>query len=211
MSDRIFHLAEPGEWARSTDTYSPAGLEAEGFIHCSTSDQLHEVARRLYGDHNDLILLTVDPSALEPGVLVFESAEDTDQPYPHVYGPLPTAAVVSTGPYLEHLEEGLWLESRFDRGWMERILHPAFAEVGMSGRTYTRDETLDIPEQSLVVRLPHEDYRLDLVDDDVAMARYLSHETLAGVTRKAHRTSIWVNTNQGWRLRFHQGTPAGDP
>ncbi|HEX6300021.1 MAG TPA: DUF4440 domain-containing protein [Acidimicrobiia bacterium] len=114
---------------------------------------------------------------------------------------------MATGPYLTHLEEGLWLKTRFDHEWMDRILHPDFTEVGMSGRTYSRAETLEAPLTDLDVTLPHEGYTLELIDEDVALLHYISHDILDDVERCAHRTSIWVNTNEGWRLRFHQGTP----
>lgn len=210
LSEPIFHLAEPADWARSTDTYSPAKAETEGFVHCSTAEQLPKVARELYRDHNALILLTIDPTALDDESLVYEDLDGLGQDFPHVYGPLPTPAVVATGPYLAHLEEGLWLETRFDPEWMDRILHADFEEVGMSGRVYSREDSLEAPVAELDVALPHEGYQLELIDEDVALVRYVSHDTSDGVQRHAHRTSIWVNTNDGWQLRFHQGTPTSN-
>jgi uncharacterized protein (DUF952 family) len=209
LTEPIFHLAEPRDWAGSTDRYSPPSVEKEGFIHCATGEQLSGVARDLFRDHNGLILLRIEPESLDAGTLVYEDLYKLGQKFPHIYGPLPTSAVVSTGPYLTHLEEGLWLDTRFDRKWMDRILHPAFSEVGMSGKTHTREETLESTsrEVDLRVRLPLEGYRLELIDEDVAMVRYIGHHAVDGVERHAHRTSIWVNTNHGWRLRFHQGTP----
>lgn len=207
MTERIYHLAEPADWARSIDTYCPPSVEAEGFVHCSTAAQLPVVARERYIDHNGLILLTIDPELLDDQTLVYEELHGEGEQFPHVYGPLPTAAVVQTGPYLAHLEEGLWLETRFDREWIDKILHPEFSEVGMSGSTYTRSEVVDTALSDLRARLPHEDYRLNLIDEDVALVRYISHDTHDGTERHAHRTSLWVNTNEGWRLRFHQGTP----
>jgi uncharacterized protein (DUF952 family) len=209
LTEPIFHLAEPGDWARSTDSYSPHSVEEEGFIHCSTAEQLPRVAHELYADRNDLILVTVDPDALDDATLLYEDLYELDEEFPHIYGPLPTSAVVATGPYLTHLEEGLWLEKRFDQDWMDRILHPDFSEVGRSGRIYGRQETIDAgrPRKSFEVTLPHLEYSLELVDDDVALVRYVSRPVYDGVERLDHRTSIWVNTNDGWRLRFHQGTP----
>lgn len=211
MTDYIFHLAEPSDWAGSTDVYSPPSVDDEGFVHCSTVEQLPAVARERYLGHNGLVLLTIDPDQLDHETLVYEDSYDQGEEFPHIYGPLPTSAVVRTGPYLAHLEEAMWLEARFDREWMSRMLHPEFAEVGMSGRTHTRQETIEATGPTrLEVRLPHEDYRLELIDEDVALVRYISHDTVDGMERHAHRTSIWVNTNEGWRLRFHQGTPLPD-
>lgn len=210
MTDPIYHLAEPGDWARSTDSYRPPSLDEEGFVHCSTIDQLRVVARERYLDHNGLVLLTVDPDELDHEALMYEDLYGKREEFPHVYGPIPASAVVSTGPYLEHLEEGLWdFETRFDQSWMEKILHPEFSEVGRSGRTYDRQEMIEAsrPRKPFEVFLPHLEYRLELIDEDVALVRYVSRPVYDSVERLDQRTSIWVNTNEGWRLRFHQGTP----
>lgn len=206
MSEPIYHLAEPGNWAASTEQYISPTLEDEGFIHCSTADQLPDVALRHYRDQNDLILLAIDGEALGEA-LVYEDLQDAGEEYPHVYGPIPTTAVLTTAPYLAHLEEGLWRQTRADPVWMERVLHPDFAEVGRSGRTYDRREAIDIGEYPYDVELPLRDFELELIDEDVALVRYLSSERVEGELSPAHRTSIWINTNEGWRLRFHQGTP----
>jgi ribonuclease HI len=207
VTEPIYHLAESRDWAASGDDYVPAAFEQEGFIHCSTARQISAVARRHYDGRNDLVLLTIDPLTLTPETLVHEDLYGLGEAFPPVYCPLPTGAVVATGPYLEHLEEGLWLESRFDRAWMDRVLHPDFTEVGRSGRSSTRDDVLENPRESFTIDLPLEDYRLSLIDEDVALVRYISRETFEGDPTPAHRTSVWVNTNQGWQLRFHQGTP----
>lgn len=207
MDAEIYHLAQPGDWAGSIDEYQPSTFGDEGFIHCSTADQLASVARRHYRDHNDLVLLTIDPEPLGKS-LVYEDLLGSGDEYPHVYAPIPTSAVVTTGPYLEHLEEGLWTgETRFDATWLDRMLHPEFSEVGRSGRSYTREETFGVPATRLGVELPLERYRMLLIDEDVALVRYVSREPEAGRGASAERTSVWVNTNDGWRLRFHQGTP----
>lgn len=210
MTDQIYHLAEPADWARTTDAYRPPSVEREGFVHCSTEDQLRRVAVERFMGNNDLILLTIDPSGLDDETLVYEDSYGIGEEFPHVYGPLPTSAVVATGPYLEHLEEGLWdFETRFDRDWMDKILHPDFTEVGRSGRTYDRQEMIEAgrPRKRFEVTLPHLEYRLELVDEDVALVRYVSRPVYDSVERLDQRTSIWVNTNEGWRLRFHQATP----
>ena len=67
MTEPIFHLAQPSDWARSIDVYSPASVDEEGFVHCSTGQQLAEVARTFYSGRNDLILLTIDPGMLDEG------------------------------------------------------------------------------------------------------------------------------------------------
>jgi uncharacterized protein (DUF952 family) len=106
LTEPIFHLADPSAWSASSSAYSPASVEIEGFVHCSTRDQLIEVARAVYADRDDLVLLTIDPDRLVEGTLVYEDLYDHGDLFPHVYGPLPTRAVVSTAPYRAHLADG---------------------------------------------------------------------------------------------------------
>lgn len=207
MTEPIFHLADPRDWARSADEYRAASLDEEGFIHCSTAEQIGGVARRLYMDHNDLILVTVDPDTLDDEALVYEDLCGEGTEYPHVYGALPHSAVLATGPYLEHLEEGLWSQRRWDREWLDRMLHPDFTEVGRSGQAYMRDQVLEAEPSHFEIELPLEGYRLRLIDEDVALVRYVSRAVYDRTSLPAERSSVWVNTNDGWRLHFHQGTP----
>lgn len=104
MTERIYHLAEPGDWAASSDYYEPPSVATEGFVHCSTAGQLPRVAAERYMGRNDLVLLTIDPDQLDAGALVYEDSYGAGEEFPHVYGPLPVSAVVSTGPYPAHLE-----------------------------------------------------------------------------------------------------------
>lgn len=207
MSRPIFHLAFPGDWARSSDTYEAPSLEEQGFIHCSTAEQLPRVAYERFKWRNDLILLTIDAGALPDGTLVYEDLDNLGEEYPHVYGPIPTSAVVMTGPYLSHLEVGLWAEDSSDRReWLEMLLHPDFSEVGRTGQSFSRQSFIAAGPEAVKMDLPLDDYQLDLIDEDVALIRYVTHGVYEGAAESTHRTSIWVNTNEGWRLRFHQGT-----
>jgi glutathione S-transferase len=98
--DPIFHLALPDDWAAAFANgeyrMSTRGvtLEQEGFIHCSTREQMEATANRFYGDVEHLVVLTIDPR-LVPSPIVFEPpAPGMDVLFPHIYGPLPIAAVI---------------------------------------------------------------------------------------------------------------------
>ena len=93
----IFHLAERDAWD-SADTYRPASLTDEGFIHCSTAPQLIDVANSLYAGRTDLLLVTIEPDLLHAPV-VFEDCYETGQRFPHIYGPIDPEAVVSVEPF----------------------------------------------------------------------------------------------------------------
>ena len=86
--------ATRADWdARAATHYRPSGLANEGFVHCSTPAQLPATLDRHYRDRDDLVLLTIDVGALT-GDLIWEDTSGRGEAYPHVYGPIPLAAVV---------------------------------------------------------------------------------------------------------------------
>ena len=96
----IFHLTDPDRWAQSLatglHTGSSRGIELadEGFIHCSTAAQWPATVERFYADVDELLLLHIDESLLDVP-LVMEQLGAAPEPFPHIYGPLPLAAVVN--------------------------------------------------------------------------------------------------------------------
>jgi uncharacterized protein (DUF952 family) len=96
---RIYHVTTRAVWdeAVRAGVYEMStrdvSLAEQGFIHCSLVHQLSDVVDRLYGDVGDLVVLAVDPDRLDVPVR-YEAVPDAAQEYPHVYGPLPLAAVV---------------------------------------------------------------------------------------------------------------------
>jgi uncharacterized protein (DUF952 family) len=94
----IFHLALRDEWREAVDRGEPyrrstlgKSLSEVGFIHCSYAAQVEKTADLFYRGRDDVVLLTVDPSRLACEVRV-------EQSFPHVYGPIPTDAVVAVTP-----------------------------------------------------------------------------------------------------------------
>jgi uncharacterized protein (DUF952 family)/N-acetylglutamate synthase-like GNAT family acetyltransferase len=96
--DPLLHLIEPARWrAALRDGAVVPG--PEGFVHLSRPAQVHLPAARLRLHRP--VLLVVDPARLdapvrdEPGV-----PDDPDgMVFPHLFGPLPTSAVVAVVPY----------------------------------------------------------------------------------------------------------------
>jgi hypothetical protein len=108
---------------------------------------------------------------------------------------------------LKELEESMWRsETRFDREYMERILSPDFFEFGRSGRIYKRKDTLAAPSQEIGARLPLKDFKVHQISDNVVLVTYVSIIESENV-QIGNRSSIWMKTDEGWKLRFHQGTP----
>ena len=109
---------------------------------------------------------------------------------------------------LQVLEGGLWQSDlRFDRAWMGKILAIDFVEFGRSGRVYQRKEIVDdMTPRPIDARLPLIDFRARLLDLNVALITYVSVVNCGNEVQLANRTSIWSRGDDGWRLRFHQGT-----
>jgi hypothetical protein len=106
------------------------------------------------------------------------------------------------------LEESLWrAETRFDRAYLERVLHPEFAEFGRSGRVWTREETIAAEAGEIDAELPLPDFAVWPLSADVVLLTYRTVVRHASVDH-ANRSSVWVRDGPTWRLRFHQATPA---
>lgn len=97
----IFHLAEPRLWhdALRAGLYTwstrGAGHGDVGFIHCSFRDQVVAVANRVYADWDGpLVLLELDAQRI-PAEIRIENLEGGAEQFPHIYGPMPTAAVTA--------------------------------------------------------------------------------------------------------------------
>jgi uncharacterized protein (DUF952 family) len=73
-------------------SYRDDSLETEGFIHCSTPEQVIGVANERFHGRTDLVLLCIDPANLD-APLVCEDCYESGQEFPHIYGPLNLNAV----------------------------------------------------------------------------------------------------------------------
>jgi uncharacterized protein (DUF952 family) len=69
----------------------------DGFIHCSTHEQLLRVANSRFRGRTDLVLLRID-AALVRDLIRYENLEGGAELYPHLYGSLAKAAVVAATP-----------------------------------------------------------------------------------------------------------------
>lgn len=93
--DILFHLTTKENWKayQADGNYEPESLDAQGFIHCSSGDQLEDTANRLFAGKQEVLLLVIDVSSLRPQVK-YEMDEDSGLKYPHIYGPLNTNAII---------------------------------------------------------------------------------------------------------------------
>ena len=99
----LLHLCSVSDWAAAQQLGErrPASLEESGFVHLSTSEQVHLPANRLFAGRTDVVLLHVDPTLLHAPVR-WKTGVATDPSsmiFPHLYGPLPVRAVVDVSDY----------------------------------------------------------------------------------------------------------------
>ncbi|MBJ7542706.1 DUF952 domain-containing protein [Rhodomicrobium udaipurense] len=114
MVSIIYKLVTRGEWeaARAGGVFAGSDVDRrDGFIHFSTAAQVSETARRYFTGVPDLMLVAVDSDMLaalpsltldtaaarnasETGQLRFEASRGGEL-FPHLYAPLPFAAVIS--------------------------------------------------------------------------------------------------------------------
>jgi len=99
MADAIYKICERAAWeeARLEGAFRGSGADLrDGFIHFSTAIQLRDTAARHFAGLSNLLLIAVDPDALG-GRLKWEISRGGDL-FPHLYGPLPIAAVLWAKP-----------------------------------------------------------------------------------------------------------------
>jgi hypothetical protein len=102
------------------------------------------------------------------------------------------------------------IEARRNRQRMEELLHPDFVEFGRSGKRYTRADILnEFGPTSVLPVVRSGNFELAVLAEGVVLLTYTSaHEDADGKhSRHTLRSSIWVSTQLGWQMRFHQGTP----
>lgn len=85
---------EPWREAERRGTFDGAPVDlADGYIHFSAAHQVQGTAARHFRGQKDLVLAAIDAESLGPA-LKWETSRGGEL-FPHLYGPLPMAAVVS--------------------------------------------------------------------------------------------------------------------
>ena len=68
---------------------------------------LEGVANRFYADVTELVLLHLEPDLIEAEVRAEPAADGGDELFSHVYGPIPTSAVLAT-TWWDRDDDGMW-------------------------------------------------------------------------------------------------------
>ncbi len=104
----ILHITYRTAWEQALQdaAYTADSLQKEGFIHCSTPEQVLGAANKYYKGRKDLVILWIDPAAVKSEIR-WELSDG--KIYPHIYGPLNLDAVIRVFPFLPN-ENGLFEE-----------------------------------------------------------------------------------------------------
>ncbi|MDO8605819.1 MAG: DUF952 domain-containing protein [Phaeospirillum sp.] len=90
----IYHVCRQPEWQAAVVLGRHDGSSqdvADGFIHFSAAHQVEASVAKHRAGQDGLVLIAADPAGLGPA-LVWEASRGGDL-FPHLYGPLPVAAV----------------------------------------------------------------------------------------------------------------------
>lgn len=96
---------------------------------------------------------------------------------------------------------------------MEQLLHRDFSEVGRSGREYDRATVLRfLGEQHTSPPVVSSDFSVYELAAGVALLTYRSahRQQNGGLENHTLRSSLWMQVDGHWQLRYHQGTPAAE-
>lgn len=80
-------------------------LENNPFIHASTPELFHRVLPKLI-DKTDLAIILIDETKLE-SLVKYEDKNNNQLFYPHIYGPINRAAILSIHPFV--VKDGQWI------------------------------------------------------------------------------------------------------
>ena len=92
----VYHITRNADWdsARAAGLYRADSLNTEGFIHCSSAQQVIATANRLFRGRHDLVLLCIETQRVTAQIR-YENLEGGTQLFPHVYGALEIASILA--------------------------------------------------------------------------------------------------------------------
>lgn len=100
-----------------------------------------------------------------------------------------------------------WPPAEMTREALRRMTVDDFWETGATGRRYSREYVLDELERRKAKPEPDVWETSDFHCQRLAPEVYLLTYTLLQFgTRLTRRATIWQKTNEGWKVRYHQGT-----
>jgi uncharacterized protein (DUF952 family) len=96
----IFHITRREAWdqGQAAGSHRPEMFASEGFIHCSTDEQVISVANNRFRGQAGLVLLAIDTDRVAHTIR-YENLEGGSQLFPHIYGDLDPNAVMKVDDF----------------------------------------------------------------------------------------------------------------
>jgi|ERR1043166_1212521 uncharacterized protein (DUF952 family) len=99
----IFHIVPQEAWANRENQsavgyYRPEMFPVDGFVHCSTREQVAKVADVRFRGQQGLALLCIDTDQVSAEIR-YENLEGGQELFPHIYGEINTNAVVQVAEF----------------------------------------------------------------------------------------------------------------
>ena len=95
MTETLFHVLDAAAWAaaQASGRHAPPELARDGFLHCCTRAQIGFVLARHFAGRHGMLALRFRPELCDVALEWVRSEPDQD-PFPHLRGAVPVAAVV---------------------------------------------------------------------------------------------------------------------
>jgi hypothetical protein len=98
--------------------------------------------------------------------------------------------------------------TRADTVRLDMLLANDFREVGASGHSFGKKEVLSwLPSES-GKSFTISSMQADALSEGVILVTYVAEKSHDGRITQSIRSSVWVKSQTGWQMRYHQGTVA---
>ncbi len=96
----ILHITSRQAWddAQEVGHYEAPSLHSQGYIHCSTQEQVVGVANIRFKDHAELVLLCIESDEVGAEIR-YENCEGGTKLFPHVYGQINLGSITNVVPF----------------------------------------------------------------------------------------------------------------
>ena len=101
----IYHFTELDTFlrAKNAGSYKPNAFAKDGFIHCSTREQVLHIANGIAPRNIPLVLLEIESGRI-PHKIIYENLEGGERLFPHIYGDIPQDAVTQVWTFKPNSE-----------------------------------------------------------------------------------------------------------
>lgn len=87
------------------------------------------------------------------------------------------------------------------------MIADAFIELGSSGRTYDKQQMIDVLPTLPIIKMTIMDFEAKLLAKEVVLTIYRLAKHGNETIEYSLRSSIWLLRDDKWQIVFHQGTP----